>query len=236
MLHATINDIQKGIIPRSGDALVETARNIVAFERARAQALAVTLAAAKKELSTTRLVILVREELKISACHFSHLLQVGGMLLGFTNGDCCMQQYERLFKLPFNSLLALARIPADELVSFLAANRVEAMDREAVRRAVRAWLGEEAKAKTQGELPGLGQLLDFLNDRPDQAEQALAEVADNRERAQRTMVAGLGLAGGGLAYFKRNPAEADVVLLQTARAGLLEEAAEIEELLKELNS
>ena len=235
MLYTTLTDINEGILPHGRDALTNTVCELVMLGERQGQMLAVAFAATQKEMTPIEWGNWV-VTIKISAGYRYKLLKVGKMLLGFTNGECCTQHYRRLFTRPFDVLVPLARIPEDQLINFLAVHRVESMDREAVRRAVNAWLGEEPAGKLQPELPGLGQLLDFINDNPDQAEQALAEVADSRERAQRTIAAGMGLAGGGFSYFKRNPAEADIELLQTARAALIEEAAELENLIKAINS
>ena len=166
-----------------------------------------------------------------------HLIDVGKMLTGLRDAGSCItiQCYRDIFSLDFFKLLPLCRIAKHrslaEVPAFLSHTKGYAtMNRQAFRKAVSAWLGEEPDAaEEQPLLPGFEDALDVFTG-IDSA--ALRQAVRDPERSVRSMRAGLGLLGASIAY-ELEQERPDVLQLQTLRTAMLESAREIGDRLAE---
>ena len=80
-----------------------------------------------------------KESLYFSPNHTSHCAKIGTILL-----DARVESFSKLSSLPFNKLIALARLEIDRIESLLADKDVAAMTRDQLRNEVRKELGESA--------------------------------------------------------------------------------------------
>ena len=170
-----------------------------------------------------------RDELSLKNANYRcHLVQVGNMLNGLRKNQCFIKQYRTLIGMNLDNLLAIARIPATQLIAFLSHHpAIGEFDRGAVRAAVAAWLEEEPKERPeQPSLPGFDDALDTFS-RLDSG--ALREAVCDPQKAAHSLRAGIGLLGAALAY----QTAPDTGTLQMTRAALLAEAHKIEQRLAE---
>ena len=167
-----------------------------------------------------------REAMDMEGTDRDHRRAIGDMLLD-VRGKTAV--YNTLFSLAFDKLLAMTRIPGDQIAAFLSHHDVGKMNRDEVRSAVAVWLGEKPREKyEQPSLPGFDNALSAICT---MAPAEICKEVKNGEAATRALSAGLGLLGASLAYHKR--AGKDVELLQDLRASLLDEVKELEGIIAE---
>lgn len=166
-----------------------------------------------------------------------HLIDAGKLLIGLRDSPSCdlSQSYKDIFPLDSHKILALCRIgrkrSLSEIPAFLSHTKGYAtMNRQAFRKAVSAWLGEQPDAaEEQPLLPSFEDALDVFTG-IDSA--ALRQAVRDPERSVRSMRAGLGLLGASIAY-ELEQERPDVLQLQTLRTAMLESAREIGDRLAE---
>ena len=160
--------IAEGEFPESFDELTDCGRSVSRANARAVQTLAMIAAAGKKHFGAklSEWVNWCREELNVAdASYRCHLVQIGEMLHGLRNADCFAKQYKQAFALPADKLLAIARLPQDQIAPFLSHHpELDTMERAAVRAAVAEWLGEEPApvATLQPLLPGFDEALDAI--------------------------------------------------------------------------
>ena len=167
-----------------------------------------------------------RENMELEGSDRDHRRAIGDLLLDVRDQN---DVYNTLFGLPFDKLLVLTRISADQIAAFLSHYDVRKMRRDEVRAAVAEWLGETPKEKdATPDLPGFAAALEAISCmEPD----AICVRVSDEAAAQSALSAGLGLLGASLAYHKRE--RKDLELLQGLRASLLDEVKELEGIISE---
>lgn len=182
-----------------------------------------------------------RERFGLEGSYLHHLHKVGKMLIGLreclgdTQRECCnntVNLYRRLFATDWDKLYAVTRIPAEQLAAFLShlSKPIDKMTRGEVRTAVAEWLGESGRTaaeSVQPDLPGFDRALDTVW-RLEPAD--LVAAVNNDDKAAQSLRAGMGLLGAALEFEKRRECP-DVATLQAAKAALLSEVEEIEEVI-----
>lgn len=230
-----IKQLNDGELPESLGELAALGRSMVAAEKLGPAAVGMIVAAAKESFGPRRgaeWAAWCRDELSLKNANYRcHLVQVGNMLNGLRKNQCFIKQYRTLIGMNLDNLLAIARIPATQLIAFLSHHpAIGEFDRGAVRAAVAEWLEEEPKERPeQPSLPGFDDALDTFS-RLDSG--ALREAVCDPQKAAHSLRAGIGLLGAALAY-ELNQTAPDTGTLQMTRAALLAEAHKIEQRLAE---
>ena len=184
-----------------------------------------------------------RDRFGLEGSYLHHLHKVGKMLIGLREclgdtqkgAECCNNTgrlYRTLFAAGFDKLLPVTRIPAEQLAAFLShlSKPIDKMTRGEVRTAVAEWLGESVRTaaeSVQPDLPGFDRALDTVW-RLEPAD--LVAAVNNDDKAAQSLRAGMGLLGAALEFEKRRECP-DVATLQAAKAALLSEIEEIEEVI-----
>ena len=165
----------------------------------------------------------------LSGPYMHHLHKIGKML----SVTCDTRKvYTVLFSLDADKQLAIARIPADQIDTFikLQTKTLAKMTRAEVRAAVSLFLGEnhkEEKAELQPMLPGFAKWLDNVEAFEPAA---VVSAVNNDDTATRSFSAGCLLLGAALDYHRRREIR-DTALLVNLKAALLDEVQSIENIL-----
>ena len=224
-----LNDILNGQIPASLEEKTAAAGNLVYLSRRIVPVTSLLIAAARRDNFDRDLAGWTqwcRESLELDGSDRDHRRAIGDLLLDVRDQTAV---YNTLFSLPFDKLLVLTRIPADQIAAFLSHHDVKTMKRDDVRAAVAEWLGEKPREKTETpDLPGFAAALEAISCMEPSA--ICVRVADETA-ANNALSAGLGLLGASLAYHKRE--KKDLELLQGLRASLLDEVKELEGIISE---
>lgn len=225
----TLDEILQGNIPETLDGKTAAASQLVAISRRIVPVTSLLIASARRdnfENDVPAWVVWCRETLGMDGSDRDHRRVIGELLLD-TRDDNVV--YNTLFGLPFDKLLPLSRIPADQIAAFLSHHNVKKLKREEIRAAVSEWLGEEPKIKQETpDLPGFSAALDAINA---MEPEAICTRVSDQDAANGALRAGMGLLGASLEFHKKH--KPDVSLLQELRASLLNEVKELEEIIND---
>ena len=227
-----ISRIEKGeICGMSQEELVSGANLCLKVSAKTAAVLAVVIAQLRKDYITdvTAWSSFCKENFKLDGSYLHHLHKIGKML----SVTCDTRKvYTVLFSLDADKQLAIARIPADQIDTFikLQTKTLAKMTRAEVRAAVSLFLGEnhkEEKAELQPMLPGFAKWLDNVEAFEPAA---VVSAVNNDDTATRSFSAGCLLLGAALDYHRRREIR-DTALLVNLKAALLDEVQSIENIL-----
>lgn len=226
------DEIIGGQVPDELNTLTGLGKVINRVTRHGTQILALVVAKARLEHlpSASEWSQWAQEEFDITGNYLHHLHRIGKMLLLLLADAGAVAHYRLMFELDYDRLYAISAIATLEpkqLSPFLSHhNDLPSMKREAVRDAVRRWLGEPvAERLEQPKLPGFEDSLEVMK----QLKAAdFVRLINDDERADASLRAGLGLLGAAL-QVKKHAEVPDVVTLSRAKAALQAELAEIEE-------
>ena len=220
-----MNDILKGEIPFSLEEKTLAAKDFLYFSKRIVPVTSLLIASARRdhfENDTAGWARWCRENLEMEGSDRDHRRKIGEMLLD-TKGDTIV--YNTLFKLPFDKLLSLARLPIEQLGAFLSHYAVKEMTREEVRDAVCQWLNEEVKERSSIEnIPGLTAALGAISD---MSLDALCVRICDPDIANMALNSSLMLLDAGLNYHKTQVK--NVEFLQKLKLELLDEVRELEQ-------
>ena len=207
--------VASGDIPEDAAEITAGCKQLLRVNSRVSQTVAVCIAKMYEALDLREWVNWCRDELGLDSVSYrSHLAKVGKLLLSLLRDESALPTYTRLFECDVMKLLALARVPESEVVSFLSHNPdFERISRDELRRRVAEWLGEEvSQAPEQPELPGFEAALaaaaslpaeSFADavKTPEHAEQALFSVT--LRVSFFTMPEGRAFAGASVGSFRR---------------------------------
>lgn len=225
----TFEEIIKGNIPSSLEEKTLAASNLVYISRRIVPVTSLLIASARRDnfpRDVSGWIAWCRTSLELEGSDRDHRRAIGDLLLDTRDQTVV---YNTLFLLPFDKLLAMTRIPADQVAAFLSHYKVAEMDREKVRKAVAEWLCEAVKEKEpEPELTGFEEALAAIGVM--KPAEICVQIADETV-ANSALSAGLGLLGASLEWHKRE--KRDLSLLQGLRASLLDEVKALEEIISD---
>ena len=227
-----MDKLLSGSIPESLEEKTEAAGAIIRIARRIVPVTSLLIAAARRDhfkKSVTEWTEWCSDNFDLDGAERDHRRAIGDLLLAVReNADL----FETLFVLSFDKLIALSRIPTEQLAAFLShlPGNVAKMTRDDLRDEVKRWLGEKVTGRKnipdpdQPALPGFSDAVGTILRMPPQ--QLLNEVTDS-DCAKRLLDGGFRLVGSAL-EFKKREAHPDVLFLQSVKAALIQEIEEIE--------
>ena len=228
-----LDNLLSGIIPETLEGKTAAAGQLVRIARRIVPVTSLLIASARRDHFAGAVAAWAdwcHETFDIDGADRDHRRVIGDLLLAFYDDKAFFAQ---LFHLPYNKLLALTRIPADQLKAFAShlGGNIDKMTREELRDAVKLWIGEAVQEpkNTDGGLhsseePEFSTIVHSILKM--QQASLLSEVRDDASAAL-LLNGGFRLLGSAL-EFKKHEDVPDVAFLSSVKAALLDEVSEIE--------
>ena len=222
--------IAAGDIPEDVEELTSGCRQLLRVNSRVSQTIAVCIAKTYETLDRGEWVRWCKDELGLENVQYrSNLARVGRRFLYLARSERDTPCYCRLFGFDVAKLIALTKLPENQLAAFVSHNPdLERIGRNELRRRIAEYLHEEINAAPeQPDLPGFEEMVSgALAWEPDAL---VAEVRD-ADAADRSRQAGLLFLTAGLEYEKSREIP-DVAALQEIKAELLSEVEDIEKVI-----
>jgi hypothetical protein len=242
-----VEELLKGNIPAELEVKTTYLLNVEYNSRYQAPVTATLLTAARRQHfnnDSTPWLEWARQNFKFSGGHIHHMRAIGDMLLDMLASDPAV--YKRLFGVGYDKLEALTQLDRETVPRFLAAHKVEEMDREDVRREVNRLLGKlkddentPKEEKHQPELPGFEDAMRSVMSWASEGREAtdkLRGIITSKDSALLALKAGYRFVTAGLEKLAQEKDSAELLnhadhLESTARK-IRESCARKEEVLK----
>ena len=199
---ALVDRIAGGELPTEFTEIEELAKQLVKVNARTAQTLAVIVADVRSNhlRSTTEWTMWAATTLDLQGAYLHHIHRIGKLLTGLVKlgTKCSIQHYRRFFALPIDKLYPLSRLAVDQVGPWLTHYKPEEMNRENIRDAVAAFLGEAVEPRS--EQPALPGFEDILDDVIALDTDAIKAAVKNGETAQHSLFAGVKLLDAALEY------------------------------------